>query len=41
LLPLTFVCSGLWLVFPTYMIYKIGGETIDALASTANHIKEE
>lgn len=28
-------CSGLWLIFPCYMIYALGGEIIDALAGVS------
>ncbi|KAL1888594.1 hypothetical protein Sste5346_009463 [Sporothrix stenoceras] len=41
LIFLWIIPNGAWLVLPTWMIYKIGGETIDALASTADHVKEE
>lgn len=34
--------NGLWLLLPSYMIYKIGGEVIDVLASTSGAaVKEE
>ncbi|CAK7567385.1 MAG: hypothetical protein SEPTF4163_005349 [Sporothrix epigloea] len=36
LIVLWIIPNGAWLVLPTYMIYKLGGEIIDALAITAN-----
>ncbi|KJR81400.1 uncharacterized protein SPSK_01235 [Sporothrix schenckii 1099-18] len=41
LIFLWIIPNGLWLVFPTYMVYRIGSEVIDVLASTADHFKDE
>ncbi|CAK7217998.1 hypothetical protein SCUCBS95973_003341 [Sporothrix curviconia] len=41
LIFLWIIPNGAWLVLPTYMIYKIGGEIIDAIGSTANADVEE
>lgn len=31
-------CSGAWLVLPTYMIYVMGGEIIDGLATASRGV---
>ncbi|CAK7268719.1 hypothetical protein SEPCBS119000_003206 [Sporothrix epigloea] len=41
LIVLWIIPNGAWLVLPTYMIYKLGSEIIDALAITANDDLEE
>ncbi|CAK7234133.1 hypothetical protein SBRCBS47491_008845 [Sporothrix bragantina] len=41
LIFLWIIPNGAWLVLPTYMIYKIGGDILDAIGSTANADVEE
>lgn len=43
LIPLWIIPNGAWLIFPTYMIYVMGGEMIEGLAnaSTGVSVKSE
>ncbi|KAI1878170.1 hypothetical protein JX265_002538 [Neoarthrinium moseri] len=38
LIPLWIIPNGAWLIFPTYMIYVMGGEIIDGLAAASGGV---